>query len=138
MTNNNNTQGNDTYNFANTIGGKLMAKLRVEMMECIVVPNSMLPEKFHDDVRGGRTLKRLEELTETRDSVTDHTKLKDLRERNVQRLMAQVAEGSRDIDGPFDWSGNEENELQLHRNRNALIDGMISGGVITEDDLLED
>ena len=139
MTNNNNEQGNDmTYNFANTIGGKLCAELRTEVMEAIVVPNSMLPAKFHDNVRGGRTLARLEQLTEKRDGITDHVKLKALRERNVARLSAQVDEGSHDITKPFDYSANECDELQLHRNKSILIDGMISGGLLSDDDLTED
>ena len=41
---------------------KELAKLQKAIMETIVVPNEWLPEDLHDDVRGGRTLERLEEL----------------------------------------------------------------------------
>ena len=47
--------------FENTPSGKLLAEFRTAILECITVPNHLLPEEFHDEVRGGRTLKRLEE-----------------------------------------------------------------------------
>ena len=43
---------------------EMLKELEVAVMECIVVPNDMLPESFHDDVRGGRTLARLDEMCE--------------------------------------------------------------------------
>ena len=30
--------------------------------ECIEVPNDLLPEKYHDELRGGRTVARLNEI----------------------------------------------------------------------------
>ena len=41
---------------------ELNAHMQEQFAELIEVPNSMLPEKYHDNIRGGRTLARLNEL----------------------------------------------------------------------------
>jgi hypothetical protein len=132
--------------FENTIGGQLVAELRQITREMIVVPNSCLPAEMHDNVRGGRTLARLEELCEKRDGITAHTKLKALKARNVERLAAQVEAKSVfaahgdfvDLTGELDYSDNECDDLQLTKNMQALVGGMVNGGLIDADDLLED
>lgn len=135
--------------FENTIGGKLVAELRQATRELIVVPNSCLPAEMHDNVRGGRTLARLEELCEKRDGITAHTKLKALKARNVERLRKQFEAKAQynthkggtdfvDLDSEFDYSDNECDDLQLTKNMQALVGGMVNGGLIDADDLLED
>lgn len=132
--------------FENTIGGQLVAELRQLTREMIVVPNSCLPAEMHDNVRGGRTLARLEQICEKRDGITAHTKLKALKARNVERLAAQVEAKSVfaahgdfvDLDGELDYSDNECDDLQLSKNMQALVGGMVNGGIIDADDLLED
>ena len=132
--------------FENTIGGQLVAELRQLTREMIVVPNSCLPADMHDNVRGGRTLARLEQLCEKRDGITAHTKLKALKARNVERLAAQVEAKSVfaahgdfvDLTGELDYSDNECDDLQLSKNMQALVGGMVNGGIIDADDLLED
>jgi hypothetical protein len=126
------------YKFENTVGGKLVASLREALADCIVVPNSMLPLDFHDNVRGGRTLKRLEEMCDKRNGLTDHVKIKAIKERNIARLAAQVAEGETDISEPIDYSQNECDEIAQHRAECALVNGMVNGGFLDADDLLED
>lgn len=135
------------YKFENTEGGQLLAKLRAELMECIEVPNGWLPEEFHDDVRGCRTLARLDEMCETlTDTETEHQKMKALKARNVERLRKQVEEKSVfkthkggsdfvDLSDELDYSDNESNEIQLHKNMLALVSGMVNGGLIDLDDL---
>ena len=125
---------------------KELAKLQKAIMKTIVVPNEWLPEEIHDEVRGGRTLERLEQLCDERDGNTEHRKLKELKARNVAKLAAQVeAKTIRnghgdfvDLDSELDYSMNEIDELQLTRNMQAMVGGMISGGIIEADDLLED
>ena len=131
--------------FENTIGGQLVAELRQLTREMIVVPNSCLPAEMHDNVRGGRTLARLEQMCEKRDGITAHTKLKALKARNVERLAAQVDSKSVfaahgdfvDLTGELDYSDNECDDLQLTKNMQALVGGMVNGGIIDADDLLE-
>lgn len=109
--------------------------------DCIVVPNSWLPVEFQDKVRGGRTLKRLNELCAKRDGEeTAHQKIKATKARNIEKLAAQVAhlEQTGEMDFALDYSQNECDEIAQHRAECALIGGMISGGLIDADDLSED
>lgn len=137
---NNNTKGKimSDFNFSRTIGGKLCAACKEDMKDAIFAPNSILPEKFHDLIRGGRSLKRLEELCDKRDGSSDHVKIKAIKERNIARLAAQVSEGEADIDKPFDWSQNEFDEIALNRHEIAMVNAMVANGVIDADDLLEE
>ena len=134
------------WKFENTPSGKLLAEFRTAILECITVPNHLLPAELHDDVRGCRTLARLEELCDKRDGVTEHTKQKDIKARNIERLRKQVEATSRfnergdfiDLEHGLDYSDNECDDLQLTKNMQALVGGMVNGGLIDADDLLED
>jgi len=126
---------------------EMLEDLRVATQEMIIVPNSWLPEAFHDNVRGGRTLARLNEMCEDFTDVdSEHVKLKALKARNIERLRKQVEEKSlfashgdfTDLDGELDYSDNETNELQLHKNQMAMVSGMVSGGMIDSEDLEEE
>ena len=56
---------------------EMLKELEVATKEMLFVPNDLLPEAFHDDVRGGRTLARLDELCEEiADGETAHQKAK--------------------------------------------------------------
>jgi len=131
---------------SNPATGRMFDELAKSIRECITVPNHLLPEEFHDHTRGGRTLERLEQLCDERDGNTEHRKLKELKARNVAKLAAQVeAKTIRnghgdfvDLDSELDYSMNEIDELQLHRNMAAMVGGMVNGGLIDSDDLLED
>ncbi len=129
---------------------EMLKELEVAVMECIVVPNDMLPESFHDDVRGGRTLARLDEMCEDiADGETAHQKAKAAKARNVEKLRKQVEEKSIftthkggtdfvDLSEGLDYSDNEADEVQLHKNMMAMVGGMVNSGMIDADDLLED
>lgn len=108
--------------------------------DVIVVPNSWLPEAFHDNVRGGRTLKRLNEMCAKRDGETAHRLEKATKARNIEKMAAQVAhlENTGEMDFALDYSQNECDDIKQHRAECALVGGMISGGLIDADDLLED
>ena len=116
---------------------EMLKELEVATQEMIVVPNEWLPKKFHDDVRGGRTLARLNEMCEDEaDTETAHQKLKALKARNIERLRKQV--NGRDIDCELDYSENEKDEIQLHKNMMAFVGGMVNSGMIDADDLEEE
>ena len=129
---------------------EMLKELEVAVLECIVVPNDMLPESFHDDVRGGRTLARLDEMCEDiADGETAHQKAKAAKARNVEKLRKQVEEKSIftthkggtdfvDLSEGLDYSDNEADEIQLHKNMLALVGGMVNSGMISADDLMED
>ena len=120
------------YKFENTEGGRLLAKYREEIMGCIEVPNSRLPKQYHDDVRGGRTLARLEEMCETlTDTETKHQKLKALKAENCENYRKQY-----EANESFEYNGHRD-EMQLHRNQMAAISGMMNSGMIDAEDLME-
>jgi len=125
------------FNFKNTIGGKLLKKYEVAIQECITIPNHLLPEEMHDNVRECRTLKRLEKMCDKRDKNSEHKKKKATKARNIKRMAAQIQDGMTDIDKPLDWSQNECDDLQLTKNMQAMVSGMINGGLLDVDDILE-
>ena len=118
--------------------------------DCIEVPNHLLPEEFRDEVRGGRTIARLNEMCEElANTETAHQKAKAAKARNIEKLRKQVEEKSIfnthrggtdfvDLSGELDYSDNEADDLQLSKNLMAFVGGMVSGGIIDADDLLED
>jgi len=126
--------------------GRMFDQLARLVRESITIPNKLLPAEFHDLKSGERTLERLEQLCDERDGNTEYRKLKELKARNIAKLAAQVeAKTIRnghgdfiDLDGELDYSNNECNDQQLTKNMMAMVAGMLSGGIIDADDLLED
>ena len=102
------------YKFENTIGGKLLKELDATFRDCLVIPNGWLPEKFHDKVRGGRTLARLDQMCDKHEGLTEHRKVKDIKAENVENYRKQFEEKEL-----FAYNGHV-NELQLHRNEMAF------------------
>ena len=101
--------------FENTVGGKLVKELKSAFRDCIVVPNHMLPVEFHDKVRGGRTLARLEKMcAENNRETSKFRELKDIRAENVENYRVQFEENE-----SFEYNGHVD-ELQLNRNEMAF------------------
>ena len=129
---------------------ELNAYMQQQFAELIEVPNSMLPEKYHDNIRGGRTIARLNELmAEEEETETAHQKAKAAKARNIEKLRKQVEEKSIftthkggtdfvDLSGELDYSDNEADEIQLHKNLMALVGGMVNRGMVDADDLEEE
>ena len=126
---------------------ELNAHMQEQFAELIEVPNAMLPEKYHDNIRGGRTLARLNELmAEEAETETAHQKAKAAKARNIEKLRKQVEEKSIykthkggtdfvDLSEGLDYSDNEADEIQLAKNEFAFVRGMVNGGLIEWDDL---
>lgn len=130
-----------------SIGMQILDEVKRELSLAIVVPNSYLPEQFHDKVRGGRTLARLEQMCDVIDGVhTAHQKAKAAKARNIQKLAKQVEKLSRynnhgdfvDIECGLDYTVCEVDEIQLYKNEVALVSGMVNSGMIDEDDLSDE
>ena len=126
---------------------ELNAHVQGVFAECIEVPNDLLPEKYHDKIRGGRTLARLNELiAEEEATETAHQKAKAAKARNIEKLRKQFEEKAIytthkggtdfvDMESGFDYSENEADEIQLAKNEFAFVRGMVNGGLIEWDDL---
>ena len=83
------------YRFENTIGGQLIAKLREELGEVLEVPNSWLPESYHD-ATGYRTLASVEREYDKRqqgERVSDHQKTKRAKADLIKLYAAKVERG---------------------------------------------
>ena len=126
---------------------ELNAHVEGVFAECIEVPNDLLPEKYHDKIRGGRTLARLNELiAEEEETETAHQKAKAAKARNIEKLRKQFEQKAIytthkggtdfvDMESGFDYSENEADEIQLAKNEYAFVRGMVNGGLIEWDDL---
>jgi len=100
------------------------------MQETIVIPNAWLPQEWHDKVRGGRTLTRLNEMCENVESGdTKHQKLKALKAENCENYRKQY-----ETSESFEYNGHRD-EMRLHKNEMAFVGGMVSSGMIDVDDL---
>ena len=106
--------------------------MRQAFAELIVVPNSWLPEEYHDKVRGGRTLARLDQMADKAAGITEHRKLKALKAENIENYRKQY-----EANGEFEYNGHRD-ELQLHKNEMAFVGGMVNRGMIDAEDLMED
>ena len=98
--------------------------------EMIVIPNEWLPEEYHDKVRGGRTAARLAEMCEQKESTKSN--VKKLKAENVANYRKQLEEN-----GEFEYNGHVD-EIQLHKNRMALVNGMFNSGMISKEDLIDE
>ena len=96
---------------------KMLAELDAAIMECIWIPNEHLPEEFHDDREGGRTLKRLNRQVEQSVMEVDPREEKgELRTAIIDSYAADVAAG-REI-------GYKENNQKLYRNQQVFAEIM--------------
>ena len=83
------------YRFENTVGGQLVAKLHEEMSEVLGVPNSWLPESYHD-ATGHRSLASVEREYNRRHAGTmtsDHQKEKAAKAELIEIYTAKAERG---------------------------------------------
>lgn len=95
-----------------TEGEKLLKDFENAIKECIVVPNSWLPDELHDNVRGGRTLARLEKLQDERDGeLSQHKKDKQEKARRIEIYREQYEQDDR----PDQLAGLDYVDIDEHR-----------------------
>ena len=96
---------------------KMLAELDAAIMECLWIPNEHLPEEFHDDREGGRTLKRLNRQVEESIIELDPREEKgEVRTAIIDSYAADVAAG-REIE-------YKENNEKLYRNQQVFAEIM--------------
>ena len=106
---------------------QLKAELDAAIMECIWVPNEQLPESYHDDREGGRTLARLQRQLAEKPEI-------DPREASVVISHGEIQHGNQErIDILNRYRANveageeiqyEENASRLYRNQQAFASAM--------------
>ena len=121
---------------------ELMNYMQEGLADCLTFDNEILPTSFHDDVRGYRTAEKLEAMCEAVEADSEYRRIKEIKARNVERLAAQVdalaikSNGKIvELDGEIDYSQNEINDVQLTKNMLAMVDGMVNGGILNQEDL---
>jgi hypothetical protein len=103
----------------------------------VFVPNSWLPKEYHDRKRGGRSLERINKISDKKEGVdSEYQKNKAAKAYNIKLLSQQVA-ANRDIDKPLDYSQNITNEASQYRSECAMVKGMLNSGLIQPEDLEE-
>ena len=93
-----------SYNFENTIGGQLLKQLEIAVKECIEVPNSMLPEEYHNNRDGVRTLADLESTYNEATQPSQHQLDKTARTERCEKYRQQ-------------WEDNESIEYDVDADR---------------------
>ena len=113
-----------------------LAELKDICENLVEIPNEWLPTPLHDNVRGGRTVQRLNELLDVEEAgQTEHQRKKAIKARNIEKYRQQVK--GHDIDCEFDRSDMEQDLNQLYKNEQMLIEGMVNGGLLDSDDFIE-
>ena len=96
---------------------KMLAELDSAIMECLWVPNEHLPESYHDNREGGRTLKRLNRQIEESVVDVDPREVKgEIRTGIIQSYADDVAAG-REI-------AYKENDAKLYKNMQVFAEIM--------------
>ena len=95
---------NMSYNFENTIGGQLVKQLEIAIKECIEVPNSMLPEEYHNNRDGVRTLADLESMHNEATQPSQHQLDKAAKAERCEKYRQQ-------------WEANESIEYDVDEDR---------------------
>ena len=85
---------------------KMFAKLDAAIHNAITVPNSWLPEEYHNKKTGQVSLARLDKKCDRRDGVTDHKKLKAEKARRIENYRQQV-----ETNGTFEYINVDEHKL---------------------------
>jgi len=106
-------------------------------LESIWVPNEMLPESYHDEREGGRSLDRLQEPEQTEEIAPDHNRRNRKKSGEVDSVVishGKIMYGNQDrintlnqyqndVDNENEISYNV-NEYKLYRNQLAFAEAM--------------
>ena len=96
---------------------KMIAELEAATLECFWIPNEYLPESYHDNREGGRSLKRLNRQIEESVAEVDPREVKgDIRTGIIQSYADDVAAG-REIE-------YKENDTKLYKNMQVFAEIM--------------
>ena len=93
-----------SYKFENTIGGQLLEQLRQDIVNCIEVPNDMLPEEYHNNRDGVRTLADLESMHNEATQPSQHQLDKAAKAERCEKYRQQ-------------WETNENIEYDVDEDR---------------------
>lgn len=112
----------------------ILAKLENEIKSAIFVPNSMLPERYHNNKSGGRTLNDVDKVYNKKvKGKVSRAKHKNEKARRIAAYRSQVelqAKESVEIEYDVD-------EHKLYNKQLAFVGGMVRSGMIDASELEE-
>ena len=109
---------------------KMFAELDAAIMECIWVPNDLLPEDYQDNREGGRTLDRIQEVYENEvEPSLEYQRVKAAKAKRLAKYAAEYAET-----GKFTYDVDEGRQ---YNNEQSFCNGLIGGGILDADDFME-
>ena len=109
---------------------QLKAELEAATMEAIWIPNDLLPERYQDDREGGRTLDRIQEVSEREvEPNLEYQRIQAEKAKRVAKYAAEYAER-----GEFDYDVDPDMQ---YKNEQSFCNGLIRGGVLDADDFME-
>ena len=123
------TEGHMSYNFNDTIGGKLINQLRLDLMEVIEVSNALLPEDYQNHKTGGRTLADVEKLYRKKNAQEIKLDEKAEQKARVEKYASQYAET-----GEITY---DEDDDRLYRHQAAFCRLAVKAGWLDEEDFQE-
>ena len=85
---------------------KMFDQLDAAILQAFTVPNSWLPEKYHNHKTGCVSLARLNKKCDKREGITDHKKLKAEKARRIEDYRQQFA-----ASGTFEYTDVDEHKL---------------------------
>ena len=109
---------------------QMLADLEAATMEAIWIPNDLLPERYHDDREGGRTLGRIQDVYENEvEPNLEFKRIKAAKAKRVAKYAAEYAER-----GEFEYDVDADRQ---YKNEQSFCDGLIAGGILDSDDFME-
>ena len=115
-----------SYKFENTIGGQLLEQLREDIMQCYEVHNDMIPEEYHNNRDGVRTLADLDSMYQESNEPSQHVLDKAAKAERCEKYRQQwEANGSIEYD---------VDEYRLHKNELAFVEAAVKAGWMELDD----
>lgn len=117
---------------------QLFAELDAAILQCIWVPNKLLPERYHDNREGGSTLERLERIYKNEVAPLPDI---DPREKSVVISNGEIQHGSQvriDILNKYQAAATEGKEIPYDINEDRLYRNNQAFASATELDLEEE
>ena len=109
---------------------QMLADLEAATMEAIWIPNDLLPERYHDEREGGRTLERIQDVYENEvEPNLEYQRIQAAKAERVAKYAAEYAER-----GEFEYDVDVDRQ---YKNEQAFCDGLVAGGILDSDDFLE-
>ena len=109
---------------------QMLADLEAATMEALWIPNEILPERYHDEREGGRTLARIQEVDEREvEPNLEYQRIQAEKAKRVAKYAAEYAER-----GEFDYDIDPDMQ---YKNEQSFCNGLIKSGIYDADDFNE-